>query len=478
MKTQQSMKLERVYQAIDQSFDEHVGALLRYIRQPSISALKVGIAEMASLVAQSLRDLGASAEICRTTGHPIVYGELDVGAPHTLLIYGMYDVQPADEPDWVVPPFEGGVREMPDLGRCIVGRGATNSKGPLIGTFNVVRAIQAAGQELPLNLIFMIEGEEELGSPSLPAFVLGDHRQRLERASAAYFPAFRQDRQDKVMIQLGTKGLLDFELICTGGAWGGPQEQGIHGADASWIGNPAWRLVSALASMMNAEEEIQIKDFYAEALGPTAVEEARLVQLAKTFDREGVLKESVVARYKYSGSDVDLLRHYLYDPTLNIDGIVGGYTDMGIKTLLPHKATAKMDVRMVPDMDGGTILDRLHAHLERHGYGDMEIRVQSCYPWSRMELEAPVVQAHLSSCRAQGADVEIWARNVGTAPFYLFKETLGIPYVMGGMGHGERAHSSNELCTVDGYRRFERCVATFFDHYSRLANGPQGGPTV
>ncbi len=460
------MQLERVHQQIRQDFEgKHLGLLKRFLSQPSISNEGIGMAEMAELVAQTIRGLGGTAQIVPTAGWPVVYGKIDAGAPRTLLLYGMYDVQPAGEPDWIVPPFSPEIREMLGLGRSMIGRGATNSKGPLAGFFNVLDSIRAAGEPFPANILFVVEGEEEQASKHLPDFVHA-HADELRVADVALFPAFRQPLHGDPIMQLGTKGLLYMEFSCQGGDWGGPRSRGIHGAYSAWFASPAWKLVQALASMKEGER-VTIEGFYEEVRPPSPADERSLADLAERYSLSEVLKEHDVARFKYDLKPHDLLRQYIFQPVLNIDGIIGGYTEPGSKTLLPHKVTAKVDVRMVPDMTPDKTIERLHRHLDRHGFQEVEINVLGTYPWSKVEPDHPITELLREAYRRHGFNPLVWPMNPGSAPVYLFYETLGVPYAMCGLGHGERAHSSNELCTIDGLRLHEEWTATFLDLLSR-----------
>jgi acetylornithine deacetylase/succinyl-diaminopimelate desuccinylase-like protein len=184
--------LDRVLDHIDEHWPGHLAATRAFVRQPSISADGTGMVEMAAKVRDQIIALGGIAEIIPTAMHPVVWGRIDAGKPRTLLYYGMYDVQPVvgEERDWIIDPFGGEIRELPGLGECLVNRGITNQKGSMIGFFNVLEAIRAAGDELPVNIVFLIEGEEELGARNLPEFVR-EHKERL-KADAAFFSMYNQ----------------------------------------------------------------------------------------------------------------------------------------------------------------------------------------------------------------------------------------------------------------------------------------------
>ncbi|MDR7555637.1 MAG: M20/M25/M40 family metallo-hydrolase [Armatimonadota bacterium] len=459
--------MDDVLRYLDAHFDAHLARVQQFVRQPSISGEGTGMREMAELVADSIRRLDGRAELVPTDGWPVVYGAVEAGAPKTLLLYGMYDVQPVEGEQWLVPPFAGEVVDLPELGPSVVARGVYNTKGPLAGLLFVLEAIQTVRGRLPVNVKFVVEGEEELGSPHLPQFVHAT-RDRLG-ADATYFAFYNQDRHGKPMLWLGVKGIQYFEIACRGGAWGGPRTRGVHGSNAVWIGSPVWRLLRALATMMDDDEQIQIEGFYDDVAPPSAEDEELLAALARTFDPATELWMWDAERFKYDLTGAALLRRYLYDPTLNIDGIWGGYTGPGTKTLLPHEVRVKMDVRLVPDMQPERVRQRIRAHLERIGRGDLEVHFYEGYPPAKTSVRAPVVQALVRAIRALGFEPEIWPHIAGSAPFYLFREVLGQPFAMGGLGHGGRPHSPNEYATLDGMRLFARSVARFLYEYAEDA---------
>lgn len=462
------MSLDSVLNHIDEHFEAHLARVQDFVRQPSISADGTGMAETAERVAGMIREAGGEAEIVPTPGYPVVYGEIDAGAPRTLLVYGMYDVQPVVGERWSVSdPFGGEIVDLPEFGPCLVSRGVFNTKGPLAGFFNVLEAFRAAGLPYPVNLKFMVEGEEELGSRNLPGFV-ERHRDRLQ-ADFAYFPFYSQDRTGKVVMYLGVKGILFMEFIARGGDWGGPTTRGVHGSNAVWFHSPAWALVHALASMLTPDQKhVLIDGFYDEVAPPSAEDEELLARLAETFRPETQLEANDVRRFKYDLQGVDLLRKYLYQPSLNINGIISGHTEAGTKTLLPHEARAKVDIRMVPDQRPERMLQRVRDHLARHGFADrIEVVAEEGYPPAKVGLsDNPAAQALLQTYRDLGFEPEIWPHLAGSAPFYLFTEVLGVPTALGGLGHGGRAHSPDEYATVGGMRLFEKSVALFL---ARLA---------
>lgn len=452
-----------VFKQIEHDFDRHVERARRLVRQPSVSATGEGIQACAELVAGLIEEVGGRASLVATPGSPIVLGELWAGRPVTLLLYGMYDVQPASEEGWTVPPFEGAILTVPPLGECLVARGATNSKGPLAGFLNAVEAYARSGEPLPVNLLFMIEGEEELGSPSLPAFV-AERRAELQRAQAVYFAAFREYRSGVAYIQLGTKGQLFLELRVGGGAWGGPVDRAIHGAYGALVANPAWRAVHMLASLVDREDRVRIPGFYDKVLPPDRDDEAALRDLAAVLTPTVLLDEFGVQRLRFDEDPAGLLRHLMFDPILNLSGLKAGYTDPGTKSIVPHEVTVRCEFRLSPGMQPEAVAQALKAHLASSGFDDVTVRVLATNPGSKVSVREPVAQALLRAYQTVGVAPYVHPLNPGWAPLYLFSEVLQRPYVLGGLGRGERAHSADELCTLDGLKRFELCAAAFLRH--------------
>jgi acetylornithine deacetylase/succinyl-diaminopimelate desuccinylase-like protein len=456
--------LNDLHRIIDVEFTTHLDAIREFVRTPSISADGTGIAETAEMVRGLIKGVGGEAQIVPTEGHPIVYGELSAGQPKTLLIYGMYDVQPVEGEDWLVPPFSAEIVNIPNLGDCIVARGIHNSKGPLRAFFNALSVMTRMG-ELPVNLKFVIEGEEEQSSPHLPGFLV-DHKAQLA-ADAVFSPFFSLDSKGKAILYLGQKGVMKFQLVCTGGEWGGPNTRGIHSRNAAWIASPVWRLIHALSTMVAPDESITIDGFYECLKGPTAEDEELLERLDATFDEQTALRENDAIHFKHALHRSELVRDYLFSPTLNVNGLIAGHVGEGIKTVLPYEAIAKIDVRLLPDMTVEDTLAKIRSHVDRHGFDDIRIEGVSGYGPSRSSVKESVVQAMIETCRYHGCEPEIWPYLPGSARFCLFTQDLGLPLIMGGLGHGGRAHSPNEYAVVDQLRLFEQSMITFLNLYAQ-----------
>jgi acetylornithine deacetylase/succinyl-diaminopimelate desuccinylase-like protein len=469
---------QKVFTRIDERLEDDILRLKEFVRQPSISAENHGIRECAELLRGYLAALGCdTAEVVETARHPVAYGERWVGAPKTLLIYLMYDTQPVSGEDWTVPPLEGRIVEKPPFGRCLMARGAKNSKGPLRAFLNTVEAIQEATGSLPVNLLFVAEGEEELGSPNLPSFV-ERYADRLSRADAALHPYALQEPDGRVLIWPGTKGLLYVEIEASGERWGrGPRAYDIHASQKAIVDNPAWRLLSALTTLVADDgKTVTVDGFYDNVRPPTAAEEAAVEKLAETFSLEPFRQLWQVDAFLEEETTLGLLRRYFFTPTLNLDGIWGGYIGPGSKTVLPHRATAKLDARLVPNQGRDEILAKLRAHLDVRGYDDLDVRLMGGGEWAQTSPDAPLVLAAVAGLREMGVEPEVWPRNVGFFPAYLFnRPPLNLPFCVAGLGHGGRAHSPDEYFVLDGNERVsglagcEKSYAALLFNYAEMA---------
>ncbi len=440
---------QAVYDYIDANLDDHLAAIQRWLRQPSISAQNVGIQEMAEMVRQDLEEMGfAEAEIVPTDGHPGVWGYYDAGADKTLVVYLMYDVQPVNPEDWQSPPFEARVIDHA-LGKVIMARGATNQKGPQRAFLNALESIIAVDGTLPINIMITAEGEEELGSPNYPQIV-DAYEDRLKTADAALFPFNSQRPDGTVSVILGVKGILYFEVIANGGEWGGPAVAEIHGSYKAIVDSPVWQLAQGLSTLVSADGNTILVPNYYDDIRPPNDEESQLINAGIEQWSDQQMQDMLgVSQWIDGKTGKDAAIELLFSTTMNIDGIWGGYTGEGVKTILPHRAAAKVDSRLPPDIDPDEALAKIRSHLENTGFGDLEIVKLSGYPASQTSVDDPAVQAALSVFKKYADDLAVQPRIAGSAPFYQFTDRLGLPLVPSGMGFGSGAHAPNEIMLVE-----------------------------
>jgi acetylornithine deacetylase/succinyl-diaminopimelate desuccinylase-like protein len=325
--------------------------------------------------------------------------------------------------------------------------------------------------------VLVSEGEEELGSPSLPGYVRRD-KKRLSRAKGCYFPYFGQGSGGSRRLNLGVKGVVYFELECSGRQWGrGPEEFAIHSANKAWVDSPVWRLVDALGTMCSDNgSKILIDGFYDDIAEPTEEELEVIRKTARKWD-PGPEKDTLkVSRFMVSEKDREgLIRQFCFATTLNIDGIWGGYTEAGSKTVLPEKASCKIDIRLVPNQKKDKMMPLVRRHLDRKGFRDISMtEVDTGYDWCRCSVKEPIVQAMIRSYRAFVGEPEIWPSSGGAVPFYVFNRILKLPFTMGGIGHGDLAHSPNEYMVLYGNRMIpgladvEKFYVHFMNEFSKV----------
>src|SRR5213593_1245305 len=460
-----------VVRALDIRFPDALEYTRRLLRQPSVSATGEGIRECSELVRQMMADLGCKTRTWSKGGHPLVIGELDVGAPVTLIVYEMYDVQPVGDLNaWQAPPFAAEIRDLPGVGRAVIGRGSTNSKGALANhlfTWKTIRDVD----EMPVNLKILAEGEEEISSANFIAYIR-THRREL-KADAAIANDYSEDLRGVPTIYLGVKGCLYLTVWSRGNPRaGGPMDSEIHSSNAVWIGSPVWRLLQALSTLVDENQRPAIDGIWDDVVPPTKLDSAMVKTLAKTFDPSAWLQEERTAKFKFDLPKDELLLQYLFEPTVNICGIYSGYIEHGgTKTVLPHEAYAKIDIRLVKDMTVEGTLRKLRAHLKKRGYDDLRIEVHGPYGPAKTDPESWIAKAAIEAVEANGKQPEVWPSSGGTMPAFAFDEYLKLPWVSMGLGHGSRAHAPNEYASIDGMKRFMAGEATLL--YAAAKRAPK-----
>lgn len=441
---------QAIYKHIDDNLPAHVSNLQRWLRQPSISAQDVGIDAMAQILVDDFKAMGfQEAELVPTDGHPGVWGYLDSGAAKTLMVYMMYDVQPVNPEDWQSPPFAA---ELVDhaTGKVIMARGATNQKGPQRAFLNALESIIAVEGKLPVNLMITAEGEEELGSPHYPQIV-DKYEDRLLTADGVIFPMNMQSPAGDLNLFLGVKGIAYWELEARGGSWGGPVTSEIHGSYKAALDSPVWRLIQALALLTSPDgNTARVPGFYDGVRAPTEEEQSLIAASLLNNDRTSALQEAfAIERWIDDAGPEQRAMELTYSPTLNIDGIYAGYTGEGVKTILPHTATAKMDSRLPVGIDPEEHMDKIRAYLDANGYSDIVMRRLSSYPAAQTSIQTPLVQAALGVSKKYAGTPAVNPRIAGSAPFYQFTQRLKLPMMPWGMGFGNGAHSPNEIMLIE-----------------------------
>lgn len=465
--------LPRVYEYINAHFDaEHLPRMLELVRIPSIAGTGEGIEECAAKVMEMLTWLGCEdVHLERYVKSPIVVGRLkaDVEDAPTLCMYGMYDVQPPEPlEEWSVPPYEGAIRDVPGFGPSVVARGIANSKGLLVAYLNAVDSIRRTLGYMPFNILFFVEGEEELGSRSMLPFVKA-HLAELQASEGVFLNGARQEENLRPYTILGCKGILYIDMECVGGEWGGPEEVDLHSMNAAWLSSPVWRLINALATMRDENDNILIDGFFDDIVPVGDLDRAYTKRMADNFEEDMYLRKRLHARKFLKNTrgehlhGAEAVEQLLWQPSLNVDGIWAGYTGPATKTVLPYIASCKIDVRMVPNMTAECTLERIRRHLDAHGYGDIRITLRQGTPWSKSAPDGRMARAAVMAMDNSGYENGfVWPLYPGSGPSYTFTQ-FGIPYISYGLGQSGRIHAPDEFMTVKGLRENEMsCAANLY----------------
>ena len=450
---------ERI-EAIDRYIDEHVEGWLAELaalcRVPSVSARHEGIQECAALVADLLRSRGFHAELLSTDGHPVVFAHADgKNAERTMLLYNHYDVQPPEPLElWESPPFEPEVRD----GR-VFARGAKDDKGELVARLAAVDALLAVDGGLATRTTWLVEGEEEVGSPNLPAFVEA-HASRL-RCDGAIWEEGGTDAEGRPQMTLGARGLLYVELGVRA------LSRDAHSGNANLIPNAAWRLVWALASLKGPDERILIPGFYDRL---RAISERQRQLLEALPSQELAIRESFGLDRLLLGRSGFSVNAAPFDPTCNIAGLNAGYQGEGSKTVIPAVASAKLDFRLLPDQDPMEIAALLREHLDAQGFGDVAVKIDGAERAALVDPDAPLVRLALETAEdVYGKPAQLVPMSGGTTPKYLFTEK-GVPVITPGVGFGASnlAHSPNENLRIADFRNAARHIARILAGFGEL----------
>jgi len=465
-----------IKRAIAAQHDVSVKRLQDWIALPSIAAESLNSAEGAERMADLARDAGfQKVTIVPTDGKPGVFATLDAGAAKTVGLYFMYDVKQFDPAEWSSPPLEARIVDKPGFGRVLMGRGAVNQKGPEAAFLAAVHAVHATGRKLPVNLVMVAEGEEEIGSPHIGQIV---HRPEVEAALGkcvgVFMPSAQQDADGIVTVSLGAKGVVELEVVASGERWGRGPSKDIHSSLKAMVDSPAWRLIKALDTLVSADGNTITIDGYSKPRPLSAEEKAMIAEASKRRSEEKSKKSLSVAHWIDDLSWVEANERLVSQPTVNIEGLVGGYTGPGGKTILPHRAAAKLDLRLVPDMRKDAAVAALKAHLAKRGFGDLEVNVTGGYDPTATPASSRLIQAQVALLKDAGIDPVLWPRNAGSYPGYVFtNEPLKLASGHWGLGHGSGAHAPDEYYVIESsnpkVQGFDGAALSFAQYLYELA---------
>ncbi len=445
--------LKAIRAEVDKRHDESVKRLQTWIRQPSIAAENRGMEEGCKLTMEMLKDAGfQTATRMPTDGQPGIFATLDAGAKRTVGMYFMYDVKQADPSEWMSPPFEANLVDKPGFGKVLIGRGATNQKGPEATFLAALHAIRGAGKKLPVNLVLVAEGEEEIGSPHFPQVVRKPEvLSALAKCGEVWMPFNSQDPDGSVTIDLGAKGIIECELVSTGARWGRGPTKDVHSSLKAELDSPAWRLVMALTTLVSADGNDPAIDGWYEHVKPLSDHDKAMIEnAAAKQDEKQVMKQLGVQHWVKDLNFKDAMLRLASEPTVNIEGLVAGYTGPGGKTILPSRAVAKLDLRLVPDQTAADCLAKLKAHLAKRGFGDIEVNMTGGYDPTQTAEDSSLIKAEQAVYRRHGIEPLMQPRLAGSWPGYIFTGApVSKPGGHFGLGHGSGAHAPNEYFVIE-----------------------------
>ena len=431
--------LTDIFAYVDAHRQEFLDRLIDYVRRPSISAHGQGIGEVASYIANVMQRIGLQTRILPTAGWPMVLGErLDVPGGPTVLLYGHYDVQPPEPLDaWISPPFEPTIRN----GR-LYARGVGDNKGQHFAQLLALESLLACRGALPCNVRFLLEGEEEVGSPHMPEFVR-EHRAEV-MANLVITSDGPVHESGRSQILFGVRGILSFELRAKGA------NRDLH--SGNWGGvapNPLWTLVHLLATMKDAHGHVTIAGFYDNVLPLSELEREALARLPIDVER---VKQSLDLRQLDQPLERGFAERLSAWPTFTINGLHGGYGGQGSKTVLPHEAFARCDIRLVEAQSADEIFAKVVSHVRRHAPGVELIHQGSMEP-SKTPLDSPFTKPLRRAIEAaQGIEPLLVPAMGGSLPDYVFTKTLGIPaFVVPYANADEANHAPNENLEVERF---------------------------
>ena len=449
----QDSDLQPIVTQIQKQHDQNVQRLQTWIRQPSIAAENRGMQEGCRLMMEMLRDAGfEQVTQIPTDGQPGVYAIMDNGAPKTIGLYFMYDVKQVDPSEWSSPPFEAALVDKAGFGKVVVGRGAVNQKGPEATFLAALHAMKAAGRKPPVNFVFVAEGEEEIGSPHFPQIVRRpDVLAALKRCTGLFMPSASQNPDGEVTIDLGAKGVMELELVSSGERWGRGPKQDVHSSLKAMTDSPAWHLVEALTTLVTPDGNTPAIANYMDKVRPLSSADKQMIAEAARREDEATRKRTLGINHWINDVPYQQALEMLASrPTVNIEGLVGGYTGPGGKTILPHKAVAKLDCRLVPDMTAAESLQLLKAHLAKHGYGDIEVNMTGGYDPTSTPADSGIIRAAEAVYKRSGIDPIMFPRLAGSWPGFVFTgDPLRLPAGHFGLGHGSGAHAPNEYYVIE-----------------------------
>jgi len=464
---------------LEENRDRHVGRIRDFVSYPTVSTEnEQSIEACAKWLVDCYKQLGCKeAELVETKGLPGVWAYLNAGAQKTICNYGNFDVAPVvDESKWDSPPFAGKLTKKVPFGQVMVGRGAMSHKGPYMAWLNALEALIAVEGKLPVNVMFLVEGEEVPGSLHYRE-MFDRYKNKLKNADACFSPGVSQDSNGNVQLTLGFKTFIQLEMEASGSAWGrGPKGSLVHGMAKSVVDSPVWRLVHAMSSLTAKDgNKVRIKDFYSDFPPPSDVERGHVAELRKQLgDKrwQQVLRGvgDDVKQPIDDCSEEEVFLRYFYGASFNINGLKSGYIGPGTETFtIPHEASCLFDIRLPRGSRADKTIERLRKHLDSHGYQDIQLKVIGAYDSCQADPNSELVKAIQGVFKTQGVSVIVWPCSGGGGPWALYQSELGMPVIQGvGLGFGGNVGGPNEYLVIEGDGKVGGLIDTELSHIQML----------
>lgn len=445
--------LTAVRAAIEKQRPQAIKRLQNWIALPSIAAENRNMKEGVQLMIELLKEAGfQTAKVMPTDGQPGVFATLDAGAKRTVGMYFMYDVKQFDPKEWSSPPLEAAIVDRAPFGKVMIGRGAINQKGPEATFLAALHALKEAGRKPPVNIVLVAEGEEEIASPHFAQVV---HQPEvlaaLGKCHEVFMPFASQSPQGGVQVALGAKGAVEVELVCSTERWGRGAKDDIHSSYKAELDSAVWRMVKALSTLVSEDGNDPAIDGWFEHVKPLTERQKQIIAEHVANTNEADVKKLLgVQHWVHDLSYRDALERLASQPTVNIEGMYAGYTGPGGKTILPSKATVKLDLRLVPDQTAAEAERKLRAHLDKRGYGDIEVKVTGGYDPTQTDENSSLIKASIAVYKHEGMPVGLSPRLAGSWPGFIFTgPPVSLPAGHFGTGHGSRAHAPDEYYVIE-----------------------------
>src|SRR5277367_5962507 len=415
--------LTKVRAAIEKQRPEAIKRLQDWIALPSIAAENRNMKEGCQMMMDLLKGAGfQTATMMPTDGQPGVFATLDAGAPRTVGMYFMYDVKQFVPSEWSSPPLAAAIVDKAPFGKVMIGRGAINQKGPEATFLAALHALKAAGRKPPVNIVLVAEGEEEIASPHFAQVVhQPEVLKALSKCHEVFMPFASQSPQGDVQVALGAKGVVEVELVASTEKWGRGSKDDIHSSYKAELDSAVWRMVKALSTLVSEDGNDPAIDAWFEHVKPLTARQKQIIADNVAATNEADIKKLLgVQHWVHDLSYREALERLASQPTVNIEGMYAGYTGPGGKTILPAKATVKLDLRLVPDQTAAEAEAKLRAHLDKRGYGDIEVTVTGGYDPTHTDENSPLIKASIAVYKHEGMPVSFSPRLAGSWPGFIF----------------------------------------------------------